>query len=94
MNVQEFDQQISFDILLIGEELEQAYFSTPELFFNGKTIADSNQIKKSCFRNIFIKSCVQCNVVKTPQWREGPLGKRSLCNACGVSFLKNKRKKK
>ncbi|VVB05308.1 unnamed protein product [Arabis nemorensis] len=27
-----------------------------------------------------------CGVQKTPQWREGPMGTKTLCNACGVRF--------
>ncbi|KAL4859998.1 GATA transcription factor 16 [Chlorella vulgaris] len=28
--------------------------------------------------------CTKCGNVKTPQWREGPYGPKTLCNACGV----------
>ena len=31
-----------------------------------------------------IKCCTKCGSVKTPQWREGPYGAKTLCNACGV----------
>mmetsp|Transcript_6244 Transcript_6244/g.7165 ORF Transcript_6244/g.7165 Transcript_6244/m.7165 type:complete len:526 (-) Transcript_6244:1886-3463(-) len=30
------------------------------------------------------RSCVHCGTLKTPLWRNGPLGPKSLCNACGV----------
>lgn len=32
------------------------------------------------------KKCAHCEVTKTPQWREGPMGPKTLCNACGVRF--------
>ncbi|XP_049343541.1 GATA transcription factor 11-like [Solanum verrucosum] len=32
------------------------------------------------------KRCTHCEVTKTPQWREGPLGPKTLCNACGVRY--------
>ncbi|KAL0543393.1 hypothetical protein IC582_018489 [Cucumis melo] len=32
------------------------------------------------------RRCSHCGVQKTPQWRAGPLGAKSLCNACGVRF--------
>lgn len=32
------------------------------------------------------KRCTHCAVTKTPQWREGPLGPKTLCNACGVRY--------
>ncbi|XP_050213087.1 GATA transcription factor 11-like [Mercurialis annua] len=33
-----------------------------------------------------IRKCTHCEVTKTPQWREGPMGPKTLCNACGVRF--------
>ncbi|KAF7841036.1 GATA transcription factor 7-like [Senna tora] len=32
------------------------------------------------------RRCSHCQVQKTPQWRTGPLGPKTLCNACGVRF--------
>ncbi|CAA0839220.1 GATA transcription factor 5 [Striga hermonthica] len=32
------------------------------------------------------RRCVHCGVTKTPQWRAGPLGPKTLCNACGVRY--------
>ncbi|CAK7332311.1 unnamed protein product [Dovyalis caffra] len=32
------------------------------------------------------RRCTHCQVTKTPQWREGPLGPKTLCNACGVRY--------
>nr|GLL31081.1 GATA transcription factor 11-like [Ipomoea trifida] len=34
----------------------------------------------------FVKRCTHCEVTKTPQWREGPMGPKTLCNACGVRY--------
>ena len=33
-----------------------------------------------------IRKCYVCGVTETPQWRRGPSGKRTLCNACGVKW--------
>ncbi|XP_062203646.1 GATA transcription factor 7-like [Phragmites australis] len=33
-----------------------------------------------------VKRCTHCMSFKTPQWRAGPLGPKTLCNACGVRF--------
>ncbi|XP_010940106.1 GATA transcription factor 9 [Elaeis guineensis] len=33
-----------------------------------------------------IRRCTHCLSHKTPQWRAGPLGPKTLCNACGVRF--------
>ncbi|KAL6963788.1 hypothetical protein U1Q18_034795 [Sarracenia purpurea var. burkii] len=32
------------------------------------------------------RRCNHCQVQKTPQWRTGPLGPKTLCNACGVRY--------
>ncbi|XP_065015037.1 GATA transcription factor 16-like [Musa acuminata AAA Group] len=36
-----------------------------------------------------IKSCTDCRATKTPLWRAGPTGPKSLCNACGIRYRKN-----
>lgn len=32
------------------------------------------------------RRCLHCATEKTPQWRTGPLGPKTLCNACGVRY--------
>ncbi|KAJ4966463.1 hypothetical protein NE237_018312 [Protea cynaroides] len=32
------------------------------------------------------RRCSHCQVEKTPQWRAGPMGPKTLCNACGVRY--------
>ncbi|EPS69651.1 hypothetical protein M569_05114 [Genlisea aurea] len=32
------------------------------------------------------RKCLHCQSEKTPQWRTGPMGPKTLCNACGVRF--------
>ncbi|XP_076959000.1 uncharacterized protein LOC143634930 [Bidens hawaiensis] len=34
--------------------------------------------------NIPVRVCSDCNTTKTPLWRSGPQGPKSLCNACGI----------
>lgn len=33
-----------------------------------------------------VRRCSHCGVQETPQWRAGPTGAKTLCNACGVRF--------
>lgn len=33
-------------------------------------------------------SCVHCGENSTPEWRRGPYGNRTLCNACGLFYRK------
>ncbi|XP_027124568.1 GATA transcription factor 9-like [Coffea arabica] len=32
------------------------------------------------------RQCLHCGSEKTPQWRTGPMGPKTLCNACGVRY--------
>ncbi|CAD5190753.1 unnamed protein product [Musa acuminata subsp. malaccensis] len=38
-----------------------------------------------------LKCCADCRTTKTPLWRAGPSGPKSLCNACGIRYRKNGR---
>ncbi|CAA7025407.1 unnamed protein product [Microthlaspi erraticum] len=41
--------------------------------------------------NCVIRICSDCNTTKTPLWRSGPRGPKSLCNACGIRQRKARR---
>ncbi|KAJ4953935.1 hypothetical protein NE237_030767 [Protea cynaroides] len=41
--------------------------------------------------NSTIRVCSDCNTTKTPLWRSGPGGPKSLCNACGIRQRKARR---
>ncbi|KAF7819298.1 GATA transcription factor 9 [Senna tora] len=36
--------------------------------------------------NAMPRRCSHCLAQRTPQWRAGPLGPKTLCNACGVRY--------
>ncbi|CAI9103485.1 OLC1v1001976C1 [Oldenlandia corymbosa var. corymbosa] len=36
------------------------------------------------------KFCADCRTTKTPLWRGGPSGPKSLCNACGIRHRKRR----
>ncbi|KQJ84911.1 GATA transcription factor 12 [Brachypodium distachyon] len=38
------------------------------------------------------RACSHCKSTDTPQWREGPLGRRTLCNACGLRYKMGREK--
>lgn len=38
-----------------------------------------------------LRTCSVCGTSKTPLWRSGPQGPKSLCNACGIRFKKARR---
>ncbi|GAU15661.1 hypothetical protein TSUD_109190 [Trifolium subterraneum] len=47
---------------------------------------DSETKRSSSQESAVIRKCTHCEVTKTPQWREGPKGPKTLCNACGVRY--------
>ena len=36
--------------------------------------------------------CVTCGRTDSPEWRKGPMGPKTLCNACGLRWAKQMRK--
>lgn len=36
--------------------------------------------------------CAECHVLESPEWRKGPKGPKTLCNACGLRWAKKSRK--
>ncbi|KAG0494241.1 hypothetical protein HPP92_005235 [Vanilla planifolia] len=47
----------------------------------------NGNISPSCI----VRVCSDCNTTKTPLWRSGPRGPKSLCNACGIRQMKARR---
>lgn len=39
-------------------------------------------------------SCDFCGTTESPEWRRGPRGQKSLCNACGLHFAKLQKQRK
>ncbi|GAU37470.1 hypothetical protein TSUD_207060 [Trifolium subterraneum] len=52
---------------------------------------DSNPNTTVSSENSPKKTCADCGTSKTPLWRGGPAGPKSLCNACGIRSRKKKR---
>ncbi|XP_057768267.1 putative GATA transcription factor 22 [Salvia miltiorrhiza] len=52
---------------------------------------DLSSNSSSYNNNSPIRVCSDCNTTKTPLWRSGPKGPKSLCNACGIRQRKARR---
>ncbi|SNX85647.1 uncharacterized protein MEPE_04356 [Melanopsichium pennsylvanicum] len=44
-------------------------------------------------KNEHHQECLGCQAKETPEWRKGPMGPRTLCNACGLLFAKLTKRK-
>ncbi|KAK6907339.1 hypothetical protein I203_101331 [Kwoniella mangroviensis CBS 8507] len=60
---------------------------------SGITPSDS-EIPPSGSNKKSVPKCLGCGATETPEWRRGPMGPRTLCNACGLVHMKLQRKKK
>jgi hypothetical protein len=60
----------------VDEELQQAKRKIKKATYVNKELPEEEPVKR----------CTHCMSYKTPQWRTGPLGPKSLCNACGVRY--------
>jgi len=51
-------------------------------------------LRNPCYKTLSFqkykdRKCAHCGSHATPEWRSGPTGKASLCNACGLRYKKN-----
>ncbi|XP_056861354.1 GATA transcription factor 11 isoform X2 [Raphanus sativus] len=76
-----------------GESESETYYSSSEQHAKKKRkISPSSSYSSASSSSEGLNSdgivwkCTHCETTKTPQWREGPNGPKTLCNACGVRF--------
>ncbi|KAL8048348.1 hypothetical protein ABFX02_07G058300 [Erythranthe guttata] len=56
------------------------------------SVENKSKVKSSCGGNSggggdnMGRRCLHCQADRTPQWRAGPMGPKTLCNACGVRY--------
>ncbi|KID91293.1 GATA-type sexual development transcription factor NsdD [Metarhizium guizhouense ARSEF 977] len=64
------------------------------MYDNGmKSQYTMTEVKKRRGRAAPPGRCHSCNRIDTPEWRRGPDGARTLCNACGLHYAKLERKR-
>ncbi|XWS13525.1 hypothetical protein CRYUN_Cryun36dG0044300 [Craigia yunnanensis] len=51
-----------------------------------ENVKNANATGKGAGSRTIGRKCRHCGAEKTPQWRAGPLGPKTLCNACGVRY--------
>ncbi|SOV09285.1 related to zinc finger protein white collar 2 (wc-2) [Ustilago sp. UG-2017a] len=55
--------------------------------------ADDSRRKKKPKQDDGDHVCTDCGRVDSPEWRKGPLGPKTLCNACGLRWAKKIKRK-
>ncbi|AEE28228.1 GATA transcription factor 11 [Arabidopsis thaliana] len=73
-----------------GKPESECYFSSEQhakkkrkIHLTTRTVSSTLEASNS---DGIVRKCTHCETTKTPQWREGPSGPKTLCNACGVRF--------
>ncbi|CRG92294.1 Cutinase gene palindrome-binding protein [Talaromyces islandicus] len=56
------------------------------------TSSDDNDKKKK-IKTSEEYVCTDCGTLASPEWRKGPSGPKTLCNACGLRWAKKERKR-
>ncbi|PPQ98850.1 hypothetical protein CVT24_003403 [Panaeolus cyanescens] len=97
----------SFGDLHFGEEdmdvdkMPFSYEPTHPASFNldndSVTQSEEGSKKKKLKRTqagVDLHVCITCGRTDSPEWRKGPQGPKTLCNACGLRWAKQVRKKK
>lgn len=64
-------------------QLSSTVFAQPYAVLLGK---DKNNNSDTLTNSEATSFCKACGVYSTPEWRKGPDGKKSLCNACGLRY--------
>jgi len=67
------------------------YADIPPMLFDNQTPLKRRRQTQASKRNL---QCAICGVTKTPEWRRGPAGDHTLCNACGLQYAKSVKKQK
>lgn len=93
-------QQVAYEQQLADQRQQQQAYPEPhsldaeqlDVGEEGKGGFAGSDTKKRRGRAAPPGRCHSCNRAETPEWRRGPDGARTLCNACGLHYAKLTRK--
>ena len=98
----EIDQEFTFSTnenisAAINQEFYKEFVSSENMFSEAIKKIDQihkkkrNRNRKRKHKKKIEKICVECQTKETPEWRSGPNGYATLCNACGLRAAKRKK---
>ncbi|GAM21126.1 hypothetical protein SAMD00019534_043010, partial [Acytostelium subglobosum LB1] len=64
-----------------------------EVFFDDLSSDKPRRRRRTVYTAKRNLKCQYCHVTETPEWRRGPNGDHTLCNACGLHYAKSLKKK-
>ncbi|KAI8366140.1 hypothetical protein BD560DRAFT_436252 [Blakeslea trispora] len=78
------------DVNIMNEATSEEY----KMIRQARNLQESTRPKyrRRSKRSMVGQRCHSCNTSETPEWRRGPDGARTLCNACGLHYSKLLRK--
>jgi len=76
---------------LFADDVSSSYSGDDNFALSARTHEKRRRSQK---RRTLNQSCANCHATSTPEWRKGPDGTHSLCNACGLSWAKMQKKVK
>lgn len=68
------------------------YQQQPDLL-DHRRLASKGMKRVKKRKNEHHQECLGCQAKETPEWRKGPMGPRTLCNACGLLYAKLTKRK-
>ncbi|CCF56809.1 hypothetical protein KAFR_0B05130 [Kazachstania africana CBS 2517] len=74
-----------------GRKFKQIKSNSNDLTSTANSLAEklsSQQSNLNTRYNNDKTKCLHCDEIDTPEWRRGPYGNRTLCNACGLFYRK------
>ncbi|OMJ11546.1 GATA zinc finger domain-containing protein 3 [Smittium culicis] len=76
--------------------VSNAQFSSSNQFNRRYTLPSPipNLLNKSLKNKLRLNQCISCGTTNSPEWRKGPHGQKTLCNACGLRYSRSIKKKK
>lgn len=77
---------IQFDKDGKPQQVLQGYEASPHGDFQG-----GDRKKKMKVADEYV--CTDCGTLDSPEWRKGPSGPKTLCNACGLRWAKKEKKR-
>ena len=94
-----FQEQAAYEQQAADQRLHKGFEPPPHASVDqrndgedGKSAYGGPDTKKRRGRVAPPGRCHSCNRAETPEWRRGPDGARTLCNACGLHYAKLTRK--